>query len=97
MFLRKTFLAAFCATTLLPLTAVYAADVQQFPSEQGSITVTPIAKGLDHPWALAFLPDRQGFLVTERPGHLRFVSPDGKLSAPLSGVPEVWPRGRALA
>ncbi len=94
MFLRKTFLAAFCATTLLPLTAVYAADVQQFPSEQGSITVTPIAKGLDHPWALAFLPDRQGFLVTERPGHLRFVSPDGKLSAPLSGVPEVWAKGQ---
>ena len=58
MFLRKTFLAAFCATTLLPLTPVYAADVQQFPSEQGSITVTPIAKGLDHPWAVAFLPDR---------------------------------------
>ncbi|MEO6677389.1 MAG: PQQ-dependent sugar dehydrogenase, partial [Pseudomonas sp.] len=49
MFVRKTLLAALCATTLLPLTAVYAADAQQFPSEQGSITATPIAKGLDHP------------------------------------------------
>ena len=50
MFLRKTLLAAICAT-LLPVTAVMAADAQQFPSEQGSITATPIAKGLDHPWA----------------------------------------------
>lgn len=87
MFLRKTLLAAICAASLLPLSTVYAADSQQFPTEQGSITATPIAKGLDHPWALAFLPDKQGFLVTERPGHLRFVSPDGKLSAPLTGVP----------
>lgn len=94
MFLRKSLLAALFATTLLPLTAIYAADVQQFPSEQGSITATPIAKGLDHPWAVAFLPDQQGFLVTERPGHLRFVSPDGKLSAPLKGVPEVWAKGQ---
>lgn len=65
MLLRKTLLAAFCATTLLPMTAAFAADAQQFPSEQGSITATPIAKGLDHPWAVAFLPDKQGFLVTD--------------------------------
>src|SRR5476649_1073045 len=94
MLLRKTLLAAICATTLLPLAAVYAAAPQQFPSEQGSITVTPIAKGLDHPWAVAFLPDKQGFLVTERPGNLRFVSPEGKLSAPLSGVPKVFAKGQ---
>lgn len=94
MFVRKTLLAALCATALLPLSAVYAVDSQQFPTEQGSITATPVAKGLDHPWALAFLPDQQGFLVTELPGHLRFVSPDGKLSAPLKGVPQVWAKGQ---
>ena len=94
MFLRKTLLAVFCTSTLLPLATAYAADGQQFPSEQGSITATPIAKGLDHPWAVAFLPDKQGFLVTERPGHLRLVSPDGKRVAPLSGVPQVWHQGQ---
>ena len=73
MLLRKTLLAAICATAMLPLVAVYAADGQQFPSEQGSITATPIAKGLDHPWAVAFLPDKQGFLVTERPEKLVFA------------------------
>jgi len=95
MLLRKTLLATFCAAALLPLALpVSAAATQQFPSEQGSITVTPIAKGLDHPWAVAFLPDKQGFLVTERPGNLRFVSPEGKLSAPLSGVPKVFAKGQ---
>jgi glucose/arabinose dehydrogenase len=33
-------------------------------------------------------------LVTERAGNLRRVSPDGQLSAPLNGVPEVWARGQ---
>jgi glucose/arabinose dehydrogenase len=54
----------------------------------------PIAKGLEHPWALAFLADRQGMLVTERPGNLRVVSAEGKLSAPISGVPKVWAKGQ---
>ena len=93
--LRKTLLATVCASALISAAApVFAASVQTLKSEQGTLEVTPIAKGLDHPWALAFLPDRQGMLVTERPGNLRVVSVDGKLSAPLSGVPKVWAKGQ---
>jgi glucose/arabinose dehydrogenase len=55
--------------------------------------VTTVAKGLVHPWALAFLPDGR-MLVTERPGRLRIVSRDGKLSAPLAGVPRVHAQGQ---
>ncbi|UVL01027.1 PQQ-dependent sugar dehydrogenase [Pseudomonas sp. B21-048] len=93
--LRKVFLATVCASALLAVTApVFAAPTQDFKSEQGTLEVTPIVKGLEHPWALAFLPDRQGMLVTERPGNLRLVSADGKLSGPLSGVPQVWAKGQ---
>ena len=55
--------------------------------------VTTVAKGLEHPWGLEFLPDGR-ILVTERPGRLRIVSRDGKLSAPLTGVPAVYARGQ---
>lgn len=91
--LRKTLLAIFCASAL-STAPVLAAPVQELKSEQGTLEVTTIVEGLDHPWALAFLPDRQGMLVTERPGHLRVVSADGKLSEPLTGVPEVWAKGQ---
>jgi glucose/arabinose dehydrogenase len=56
-------------------------------------TVTTIATGLEHPWGLEFLPDGR-MIVTERPGRLRIVSRDGKLSAPLTGVPPVYAQGQ---
>lgn len=93
--LCKTLLATLCASALITVTApVFAAPTQNLKSEQGTLEVTTMTKGLEHPWALAFLPDRQGMLVTERPGNLRVVSADGKLSAPLSGVPKVWAKGQ---
>ncbi|PZW97148.1 glucose/arabinose dehydrogenase [Pseudomonas sp. 478] len=93
--LRKTLLATLCASALITVTApVIAAPTQNLQSEQGTLEVTTMTTGLEHPWALAFLPDRQGMLVTERPGNLRVVSADGKLSAPLSGVPKVWAKGQ---
>ncbi|NWD52749.1 PQQ-dependent sugar dehydrogenase, partial [Pseudomonas gingeri] len=93
--LLKTLLATLCTGSLmsLPVLAVDRAP-QTFQSELGAVTATEIVDGLKHPWALAFLPDKQGMLVTERPGSLRVVSPDGKLSAPLGGVPEVWAKGQ---
>ncbi|WP_017906941.1 PQQ-dependent sugar dehydrogenase [Pseudomonas asplenii] len=93
--LRKNLIAALCASVLLslPLQPTLAAG-QTFDSELGPVTATQIVGGLQHPWALAFLPDKQGLLVTERPGRLRVVSPDGKLSAPLGGVPQVWAKGQ---
>jgi len=57
-------------------------------AEQHKIRVSVAAKGLSHPWALAFLPDGS-MLITERPGRLRIFR-DGKLDPrPISGVPAV--------
>ncbi|MHC8320209.1 PQQ-dependent sugar dehydrogenase [Pseudomonas sp. GB2N2] len=93
--LRKTLLVTLCASALITTSSgVFAAPVQELRSEQGILEVTPIVEGLDHPWALAFLPDRQGMLVTERSGNLRMVAVDGKLSAPITGVPTVWAKGQ---
>ena len=55
--------------------------------------VTVVAKDLEHPWGLAFLPDG-AMLVTERAGRLRRIGADGTVSAPLAGVPEVYARGQ---
>ena len=57
------------------------------------LEVTEVVKGLENPWGLAELPDG-GWLVTERPGRLRHVSADGKLSEPITGVPKVWAEGQ---
>lgn len=73
--------------------AASAAAQQRYPSSAGELLVETVASGLEHPWGLAFLPDGR-MLVTERPGRLRLVSTDGKLSAPLSGVPNVVARGQ---
>lgn len=71
-----------------------AVDAGRHDSELGAVEVTPVVGGLAYPWAVAFLPDNQGMLVTERPGSLRFVSPEGQLSAPLEGVPRVFASGQ---
>jgi aldose sugar dehydrogenase len=52
-----------------------------------------VASGLQNPWALAFLPEGR-FLVTERDGSMRVVQPDGKVGAPIAGVPTVAARGQ---
>ena len=93
--MRKTLLATFCASAILNVALpAYASDAQASESELGVVTATSVVDGLTHPWALAFLPDKQGILVTERAGNLRVVTPEGKLSAPLSGVPPVWSKGQ---
>lgn len=59
------------------------------PSTPSKIKVETFATGLEHPWGMQFLPDGR-LLVTERPGRMRIIGKDGKLSAAiLEGLPDV--------
>ncbi len=72
------------------------ADAKPVPvaSEKVGFEVVELVTGLEHPWALAILPDGT-MLVTERPGRLRRVGADGAVSAPLSGLPKIFVDGQA--
>jgi len=57
------------------------------------LRVTPLFKGLETPWSLAFLPNGD-MLITEKPGKLRIVR-GGKLDPqPVAGTPEVFAVGQ---
>lgn len=77
--------------TLLMLN-VAPALAQTVESSAGRLAATVLAEGLDHPWALGFLPDGR-MLVTERSGQLRIVH-DGMVGAPIAGVPRVYAQGQ---
>ena len=66
---------------------------QAAPVASSELQVEVIASGLEHPWAVALLPDGR-FLVTERPGRLRVIGTDGSVSAPLAGTPQVFAKGQ---
>ena len=67
---------------------------QRVASERVEFEVVERVAGLEHPWALAFLPDG-AMLVTERAGRLRRINIDGTVSAPIVGLPKMFVDGQA--
>ena len=86
----KRALLVLAVTSLLALTPPAMAE----RSELGELQLTEVAAGLEHPWALAFLPEEQGYLISERPGRLRLLDAQGRLHPPLGGLPAVFARGQ---
>jgi glucose/arabinose dehydrogenase len=83
-----------CSVGCAPLPAQGQAPRSPTPASiKGGLQVQAIARELEHPWSLAFLPDKR-MLVSERPGRLRVVGSDGRVSEPLSGVPQVYASGQ---
>jgi len=67
---------------------------QPIATEEHSLRVVIMTRGLEHPWSMAWLPDGR-MLVTERPGRLRFVGADGKLDpVAVDGLPTVKAYGQ---
>ncbi|WP_412063791.1 PQQ-dependent sugar dehydrogenase [Rhizobium sp. SYY.PMSO] len=90
---RTAFSIALTACVLLSATIAPAAEpAQTIKTQKVAVKVETLATGLDHPWAAEVLPDG-AYLVTERPGRMRLVR-DGKVSAPIAGVPKVYARGQ---
>ena len=81
------------ASTSASAAGIRAAHGAPAPAVASDIEIVDFAKGLEVPWALAFLPDGR-MLVTERPGRLRYVTAEGELSEPIVGVPEVFTKGQ---
>lgn len=77
---------------LLAVAHVQAQTSITSPSSLGPMRVTTLIKNLSNPWGMTFLPDGR-MLITERPGRLRIFS-NGKISPPVSGVPDVYANGQ---
>lgn len=70
-----------CVSALSPVFAQAQTNAERVQPEV-------IAEGLEHAWALGFLPGGR-FLVTERVGRLRIVEADGRIGPPLAGLPRI--------
>lgn len=88
---RHVALLGFSSALLLAWMAGASAR-ETIPTQEVSIDVEVLVTGLDHPWGVEPLPDGT-LLVTERSGALRLLR-DGKLSEPVSGLPEIAARGQ---
>lgn len=90
---RRTRSALVLVAASLLVAAPVVAQNQVYGSAHHQFRVVTVAEGLEHPWAVAFLPGGD-ILVTERPGRLRIIRNGRLLPAPVEGVPAVFAVGQ---
>ncbi len=79
--------AAGCLFLLVVALAPTSAQTQRYSSREHDFLIEAVVRDLQHPWAVAFLPDG-GMLVTERPGRLLRIGADGSRIT-VRGLPAV--------
>ncbi|UJP06245.1 MAG: PQQ-dependent sugar dehydrogenase [Nitrosomonas sp.] len=82
----RTQIATRCLLLILCCFPPITAHAQRIQTE---FNIHLITEGLQFPWGMAFMPDGN-VLVTEKIGQLRIITPDGRISAPISGTPAVY-------
>ena len=84
--MKKTIFIIFCF-----LFQIYASPL--LAKEKTNFKVTTLVEGLEHPWAMTFLPDNR-ILITERPGRLRLIEKGRLHPQAISGLPEIKADGQ---
>ena len=75
--------------TLISIFFTFAMQLAQARTVRAEV----VASNLQNPWAVAFLPEGR-FLVTERPGRLRVIEPNGEVGEPVLGLPSIAAQGQ---
>jgi len=57
-------------------------------AKSAKFVVSDFVPGLHRPWAMVHMPNGN-MMVTEVPGRIRMITPEGVVSAPIKGVPAV--------
>ena len=66
------------------------------PAKTSAYDVETVAEGLNGAFCFHFLPDGR-IIVGERPGRIKIIAKDGKVSEPIEGLPSnLWSRGQGL-
>jgi len=78
----------------LPVLPIPDHPVEYRTAEAMDIRVVVVARGIEHPWSIAFLPD-DVMLVTQTHGGLRVIRSGVLDPEPVEGVPEVKPLRRS--
>ena len=76
------------AVLLSGMPAPSSAQSRTVNTEKGPVLLSVVARGLAQPWGMDVFPNG-AIILTEKPGRLRILDREGKLSAPLGGVPPV--------